>query len=206
LAVRWLDGYLNCKLNINASASVNPYLNERLQMSYPRIMSQIERAVANFYAMLPDPTNAAFNLRAANVLPTDSPNAVPLLWCAGCYEGKNINDVINQDLADDYYSDANVSAYRNCITLQNILDYSQISYLQYQHIDQLRDCVGLSYSTVLQPVLWLDIGGGSTGNPDFTGYRWVTIAYGQTNSNYNPIHGNRYDVDICSYQHILNCN
>jgi hypothetical protein len=205
MAVRWLDGYLSCinTLPLSYFGQTTPYLVTRVREVYPRIMGQINQAIEDMYLQVPDFTNAAFDLKAANVEFTSEIKTISLC-IGGCgvdthgrgYFLEPINSVTQQEVRDSYHTSP--SQILSCLTPEDIEEYDDNISMR-DHIDQVRNCYTPGWPTVLQPVLVLDA---PRGNPG--GYQWQTLVYQQTDTqNHDP----RYSVDICQLPtvDIANC-
>jgi hypothetical protein len=178
LAVLWLDEYLSCRSNV---ATDNPYWTH-FQDASPRIITQIDRAIDDFYAQKPDPTDGAWGRLNANRLPTDNPHTISL---ATVSLGLDSPQADVKNLYDERPGGTGVCP----LTKSGILNYIHSPAMD--HIDQVRDCYPPINPVVLQPLLWLDVSAAEAQTP--AGYRWATASYVRLQGE----HLQRY-VDICA--------
>lgn len=163
VAMRWISGYLDC-LNAGSTSTIS--------IKFPRIEAQIDRAIGNLYLEGDDPTNGAFNRRNPNRL-GDSillPISEPV-------------DSIDRAIANRYYSDGETDAVADCGNYQSGVPDSV------QYIDMLHSCYLPSNSTLVTPVLGIDVN--ASNSP--VAFLWLGIAYQVEGG--TPF--SRYDYDIC---------
>lgn len=179
LAVLWLDEYFYCYSNI--APENDPYWTH-FQDANSRIIAQVDRAIDDFYAQKPDPTNGAWGRLNANRLPTDNPHTISL---ATVSLGLDSPQADVKNLYDERPGGTGVCP----LTKSEILNYIHSPAMD--HIDQVRDCYPPINPVVLQPLLWLDVSDPETQTP--AGYRWATASYVRLQGE----HLQRY-VDICA--------
>jgi len=163
VAMRWISGYLDC---LNASGE------STISIKHPRINAQIDRAVGNLYAGGEDPTNGAFNRRN----PNQSGDSIELPILVSV-------DTVDGATAQLYYSDGEADAVEDCNNYQSGVPNT------IQYVDILRICYNPSNSTLITPVLGIDINSAN----DPVAFLWLGIAY-QVESGVPFL---RYNYDIC---------
>jgi len=161
--MRWISGYLDC-LNAGGTSTIS--------IKHPRVEFHIERAIENLYLQRDDPTNGAFNRRNANQ--SGDSIELPILVSV---------DAIDGDTSQLYYRDGEADTVGDCNNYQlGVPD-------TIQYIDILRSCYNPSNSTLVTPVLGVDINSAN----DPIAFFWLGIAY-QIESGTPFL---RYNYDIC---------
>lgn len=163
VAMRWISDYLDC---INASEG------SAISIKYPRIEAQIDRAIGNLYQEGEDPTNGAFNRR--NPYRLGDSILLPISEPA---------DSIDRVTANRFYSDGEADVVADCGNYE--IDTPD----SVQYVDMLHSCYFPSNSTLVTPVLGIDVN--ASNSP--VAFLWLGISY-QVESD-TPF--SRYDYDIC---------
>jgi hypothetical protein len=175
------------------------YMVERFQQVYPRIMGQINQAIQDMYAQVPDQSLAAFDLKVANIT---TPLTHIGLCVGGCTQvgpfgtySTPITNVTQTLIENEYHMTP--PQVMLCSGQADIYSYDDNASIR-DHIDQVRNCYRPGYFSVYQPALFYDA---PLGNPG--GYQWQTIVYQQTLA---MDHEPRYGENICEINvDISNC-
>jgi hypothetical protein len=215
MAVRWLNGVLDCKVYIPSNLFTSPksmFYNNRIKLSYQRISNQIDTAIREFYQQEPEPTNGAFEIKATNrCIPAPGSDCfrsskgktiVDIDLCVGGCSNLGANgayllhvDTITSSTDTQYYYHHHNPAFiESCATAANIYAYDDDTNKQ-DNLDMVRNCYPSDTpTTILQPVLFLVVDLNNPNDPTRAGYKWVTIVYQATT---DMRHYPRYSVNVC---------